>query len=230
MIANPTRRHGQLRESGRSSARGVRLRRDHHPPLRNRERSAARPYLACRRGRCAVKRDPNGDIVVRVEWLKDGAADEVIVSKLEVVEVGLDEDGEPMTSCVVVPSDAARPARRTTVALSARLRCARELLESMMERDGHAIDEPGHAGLVPKRVKTVKVDQWRKECYLSLPVDSEGEAEKDTKRKAFLRVRRDLAAKGVMKESDGWVWLVARAPCQVTRARTATAGHRAALL
>jgi AAA domain len=161
----------------------------------------------------AVRRD-GGDVLLRVEWMKDGPQGDEIASTLETVEIGVDEDGDSMTSCVVVASDSDRPKRRATVGMSERLRSACSLLQSIMERDGQAIDEPGCPGLVPKRVNAVKIDHWRKECYLSLPVDSEGDAEKETKRKVFLRVRRDLAAKGVIRESDGWVWLVAAAPAR----------------
>jgi hypothetical protein len=159
----------------------------------------------------AVKRE-YGDVVVRVDWMKDRAAGEEVVSKLEVVEIGSDEDGEPITSCVVVPStnDATRHA---TAPLSARQRHARELLERTIGRAGQVIDEPEDTRFVPNRVKAAKIDLWRKECYLSLPVDSAAGkgAEQEAKRKAFKRVRDDLANKGVIKESDGWVWLVAGA-------------------
>jgi hypothetical protein len=101
--------------------------------------------------------------------------------------------------------------KRATVALSPRLRRARGLLESTIKRDGQVIDEPGDKSLVPRRVTAARIDHWRDDCYLSLPVDSAGgaEAEREAKRKAFMRVRKDLAAKGVIRESDGWVWLVA---------------------
>ena len=53
----------------------------------------------------AVKRDANGNIIVTVEWMKDGESEgDTIASRLEVVEVGTDEDGEAITSCIVVPS------------------------------------------------------------------------------------------------------------------------------
>jgi AAA domain len=169
----------------------------------------------------AVKRDSNGDISVRVEWIKGGPQGEELASKLEVVEIGLDEDGDAMTSCVVVPS-ADRSAKPVTVALSRRQRHARDLLNRTIEREGQAIVEPGDSNLVPNRVKAASIDQWRKECYLSLPVDSTGDAEQEAKRKAFMRVRKDLAANGVTKESGGWVWLVACAPST----RTAEAGQK----
>lgn len=49
----------------------------------------------------AVKRDDSGRILATVEWMKDGAEGDVISSQLDVVEVGTDEDGESITSCVV---------------------------------------------------------------------------------------------------------------------------------
>jgi hypothetical protein len=56
----------------------------------------------------AVKRDAAGTIVVTVEWMKDGAEGEVVASKLESVEIGTDEDGEPITSCVIVEAKTAQ--------------------------------------------------------------------------------------------------------------------------
>jgi hypothetical protein len=35
--------------------------------------------------------------------MKDGAEGAVIASRLETAELGLDDDGDPITSCVVVP-------------------------------------------------------------------------------------------------------------------------------
>ena len=56
----------------------------------------------------AVKRDAAGNIVVTLECMKDGPEGEVIASRLERVELGSDEDGDPITSCVVVPAEVAQ--------------------------------------------------------------------------------------------------------------------------
>jgi hypothetical protein len=53
----------------------------------------------------AVKRDPAGNIVVTIEAMKDGPEGDQIISRLERVEVEVDEDGDLITSCVVVPID-----------------------------------------------------------------------------------------------------------------------------
>jgi hypothetical protein len=56
--------------------------------------------------RLAVTRDANKNILVDVEFMKDGEANGTIISALESLDVGIDEDGESITSCVVVPSEA----------------------------------------------------------------------------------------------------------------------------
>src|SRR5262249_49291546 len=50
----------------------------------------------------AVKRDATDNITLEVEWMKDGPEGHVLVSRLERVAVGTDDDGHPITSCVVV--------------------------------------------------------------------------------------------------------------------------------
>jgi hypothetical protein len=64
--------------------------------------------------RLAVTRDLAKNILVEIEFMKDGEGCEAIISKLESVEVGTDQDGETITSCVVVPSEAVAPEHRGT--------------------------------------------------------------------------------------------------------------------
>ena len=58
----------------------------------------------------AVRRDAANNILAEVARMKDGAEGEVIVSKLEVEEVGADVDGDAITSCVVLPAKAVQAA------------------------------------------------------------------------------------------------------------------------
>jgi AAA domain len=51
----------------------------------------------------AVKRDAADNVLVTVEHMKDGPEGDVIASRLEKEEVGTDEDGDPITSCVIMP-------------------------------------------------------------------------------------------------------------------------------
>ena len=56
-----------------------------------------------------VWKDGSGNICTEVEWLKEGEEGEVLISRLEQVEVGLDRNSHAITSCVVVPSEARKP-------------------------------------------------------------------------------------------------------------------------
>jgi hypothetical protein len=51
----------------------------------------------------SVKRDSAGTIEVMVEYMKDGPEGEKMFSRLESVDVGADDNGEPITSCVLMP-------------------------------------------------------------------------------------------------------------------------------
>jgi len=62
--------------------------------------------------RLAVTRDAAKNILVDVEFMKDGEGSERIVSALESIEVGKDEDGDMITSCIVIPSEAPQPEHR----------------------------------------------------------------------------------------------------------------------
>ena len=57
----------------------------------------------------AVKRDAADNIIATVELMKDGPQGAEFISRLEVVEVGTDDDGDPITSCVIVPVDGLAP-------------------------------------------------------------------------------------------------------------------------
>lgn len=53
----------------------------------------------------SVKRGSSETILVEVECAKDGPQGEIVASRLEVVGVGTDSDGEPISSCVVRPEE-----------------------------------------------------------------------------------------------------------------------------
>jgi hypothetical protein len=62
----------------------------------------------------SVSRDAAGNIIVTLEYAKDGPSSDAVVSLLEVVEVGIDDDGDPITSCVVVPAETSDTAKNAT--------------------------------------------------------------------------------------------------------------------
>src|SRR5262249_13640775 len=58
----------------------------------------------------SVKRDATDAIIVEVEFMKDGPTGDIIAGRLKPVDVGTDEDGETISSCIIEPAD---PVRRT---------------------------------------------------------------------------------------------------------------------
>jgi len=67
---------------------------------------AADAQLAC-------KRDRNNNIELKVEWMKDGDSEgQIVTSTLKSVEVAVDADGDPITSCVIVPAEACATEKR----------------------------------------------------------------------------------------------------------------------
>jgi hypothetical protein len=79
----------------------------------------------------AVSRNgTTNNVLATVEWMKDGAEGDKITSRLEVVEVGEDPDGDPITSCVVIPVEAAPSPEPTGPRLSKNQRTMLDLLHS----------------------------------------------------------------------------------------------------
>jgi hypothetical protein len=144
----------------------------------------------------AVKRDASGNIVVTVEWLKDGAEGETIVSRLDMVEVGTDSDGDPITSCVVEAVEGGEAQQPTTRKLSDRQSLA---LGALAE----CASTPAAAGLgLPAGTRMVKSEEWRSEIL------ARGVLDRDAKnpRQDWKRLRQELAARHLIGERDGMVW------------------------
>jgi hypothetical protein len=150
----------------------------------------------------AVKRDNAGNVIVEVEWMKDGEDGGKIASRLEVVEVGADSNETPITSCVVVPADEEVPAAAS--AKPARMpKTARTALKALRE----AIDECGLAAPasnhVPAGVKVTTIEQWRQYAYKCGISAGEDRA----KQKAFKSAFDFLNGSGEVAVWDDHVWL-----------------------
>jgi AAA domain-containing protein len=150
----------------------------------------------------AVKRDKSGNIVAIVEYMKDGPEGDEIVSRLEIVDVGVDEDGEPIVSCVIKPADARPKEARTASSLSPAQSRALELLTDAITRSG-IIPEANHH--IPPNIPCVTEAVWRKYCDDGLISDSD---KPDSKRKAFKRVSERLLAAGRVGKWGELVWVI----------------------
>ena len=147
----------------------------------------------------AVKRDQDGKICTKVEWAKDFAEGTETVSTLEVVEVGTDDDGDPITSCVVVPSDEAPVTARQRPKLPAGAEVALRALKEAVADHG---ETPPACNHIPANVRAVKSELWRKFVYARNP-----DASQDAKQKAFKRASELLQAKNLVGIWTEWAWV-----------------------
>lgn len=126
------------------------------------------------------------------EWLvdkaKDGKDGEKHGFRLEVVDLGVDADGDPVTSCVVVPDAGA--AAGFTKPLNAVQKLGLGTLQNAAIAHGVLADDGEFIG--------VPIRQWREVFYKK----HHGEND-EAKKKAFGRVRKDLTELGqITVEND----------------------------
>jgi AAA domain len=111
----------------------------------------------------AVSRDAAGNIVAELELSKDGEIGLSFASRLRVVDIGIDEDGDPITSCVVeavespVASEAGKRAKKQPKPHQAMLRALRRAIEEV----GVQVT----SNTIPRSVRVVSVDTWRRYAY-----------------------------------------------------------------
>jgi hypothetical protein len=149
----------------------------HHPGhegARPRGSSALRPATDFQISLCRDK-DDKDIIVAEVERMKDGEAGLRFASKLHVVELGEDRDGDPVSSCVVVPADVPKKA----VKLTDRERGAIDALNAC------AKDDKGR----------VTVTAWRERIYKDKVLDPEAaNVREDWRRLKKSLVEKDVAS------------------------------------
>jgi hypothetical protein len=145
----------------------------------------------------AVRREA-GVIVAKLEWAKDGPEGDEICSRLEAMEVGVDEDGEAITSCVIVPTDkgAGTPQRK----VSGQAKVALDLLNRAITDAGETPPASNH---IPGQIKVVPLTLWRQYCFEGLIGDRDN---RDTIRRAFNRNIKKLQELGAIGTWQDWVW------------------------
>jgi hypothetical protein len=136
-------------------------------------------------------------ITVTVEWMKDDEPGEPLTCRLERVELGTDDEGEPITSCIVVETDNAAAGKR--VKLSAMQKLARDQLKEVAIEMGVRSGGSKH---IPPGVTVVPKEVWRKYFYNKHPSD-----DPDNKRKAFVRAVEKLQELQLVGLWEDQAWL-----------------------
>ncbi len=151
----------------------------------------------------AVKKAGDLTVSAIVEFNKDGPEGAEIVSRLLPVEIGVDDDGDPISSLVVEPVDSsspsARPAQDKGPKLTDDQKLGLEALLTVTLEIGKAL--PTAYG-IPGNPRAVSVTSWRSELERRGIVDPNG----PNPRQIYKRIHDGLCAKGKAAERDGQIW------------------------
>jgi hypothetical protein len=133
--------------------------------------------------------------------MKDGRQGDRLISRLEPVMIGSDNNGKPLTSLVVVEELEAKPAAAAAKAktLPDGARIALEALKDAIEKDGLT---PPVSDQVPVGVRGVSVATWRQYAYAHGIAKS---SEMRARQTAFKRARNRLVADGVVDERSAFL-------------------------
>ena len=143
----------------------------------------------------AVEKDDDGIITAKVEHMKDGEDGAVIVSRLEVVNLGPDDEGDPMSSCVIVPATAVAKGPK----LSGPAKLALDQLQELIAAEGKV---PAGTNHIPVATRVCSTELWRAYFYKAHPADKQ-----DTKKKAFVRAAEKLQELKIIGLWGDNVWL-----------------------
>lgn len=139
----------------------------------------------------------SGTRVATMTKVRDGEAGAEFAFELQVVEIGTDEEGAPVTSCAAVPAEtAARKGQKVT----GQARMALDLLHRAIADEGQIPPACRH---IPRDIPACPAPLWRSYCYAGGVTDSD---DADTQRKAFNRVRKSLLQLNAIGQWEEWVW------------------------
>jgi hypothetical protein len=149
-----------------------------------------------------IERKKDGTIKAVVEHAKDFEAGAVLAFTLEQVNLGLDSDGDAITSCVITPSEDGGADAGPKLSKSERF--AFELLQKMIASKEDSVEAPAEAKL-PAGTRVCLADTWRKRFYQEYPAEKQ-----DTKKKALLRAMLELSSANialiVLWKEYVWLW------------------------
>jgi hypothetical protein len=159
-----------------------------------------------------VERVADLQVLVTVEAAKDIPEGTEIASRLEVMDLGPDEDGDPTTSLIVTPLDpcAPKPVSRFGNSKPKKLtrgqRCIQDAISEALQYSATSIVPI--AGMMP--VRAASVSDVKKEFDRRYPA-SDPDTAADAKRKAFGRavewLPSDQYGTGALNGSD-WIWRI----------------------
>jgi hypothetical protein len=150
-----------------------------------------------------VTKEETGEVRTEVKNMRDGENGAETYSRLTPIEVGTDDNGDPIVSCAITPAHGDDfPKKQKAKPLSPAQGRALQLLAKAIELDGQD-PPPGTTNHIPPRARCVTEDLWRRYCYEG----SISPHDQEAKRKAFKRAAEALVAHELVEKWGPWIWL-----------------------
>ena len=144
----------------------------------------------------AVERAEDGIIIATVEHMKDGPDGGAILCRLEQVELGADDDGDPKTSCIIVPVEGESAAKKPAKLSDSDLLALDALRQAMGEHAVSPIPQSGTNWVCP-------VEVWR-ELFLRRQRRSTGTRRKKLSARArAAAIASELSHLGGLRMDNG---------------------------
>jgi hypothetical protein len=160
------------------------------------------------RGSSALRAAVDNEIQVTTDWeiisrkQRDQEPPEPLHFKLRSVTLGMDEDGDPVTSAVV---DATEPPKRERKPLSGKNEVAMQALYEALHGHGHGHGQVKLGNSYPSNRKVVHVDRWRASCNAHGLTSGVSDS---AARTAFKRAKDKLMDLNEVREWGDHVWRV----------------------
>ena len=145
-----------------------------------------------------VEKHQNGNSAT-IEKNKDDEGDWSVGFELEQVVVGQDDDGDNITSCVVIETDVPPKARNRLTGDKATVM---EALHDVLCRNDAVVITSYHG--IPDNTKCASFEAWRKEFYAR----ASDKPSQEAKRQAFSRNSKALRDASFCAFRDDLVWIV----------------------
>jgi RecA-family ATPase len=133
---------------------------------------------------------------------RDLEGGKVAAFNLNVINLGNDKDGEPITSCTVQPQDADELKRSKKQKLSGNYQVAHQALHDALKNEGSRVL---NSESYPSSRKIVNSEAWYLEFQMRRASDN---VKEDNNRKAFKRARNWLQEHDYTREYDDKVWFI----------------------
>lgn len=149
-----------------------------------------------------LPRDDFGVITAEVTKQRDGPTGHKFGYSLRQIELGFDKDGDPVTTCLVDPTNVSE---ETRVKVSGPATIALNALEAMLQENGNCLQDPRYPG-----TPCVAHKDWMEKCITMGELSTSHKRE--SHRRIFNREVKVLEKCGLISVRDDLVWRLAKSP------------------